>query len=77
MKRIAAGAFKTHCLAIMDEAEAKRETVIITKHGKPVARLVPVHAEIDTIYNFMAGKGKIVGGIVSPALSADDWGVPQ
>jgi len=76
MKRIAAGAFKTHCLAIMDEAEAKRETVIITKHGKP-ARLVPVHAEIDTIYNFIAGKGKIVGDIVSPALSADDWGVPQ
>ena len=74
MKKIAAGAFKTHCLAIMDEVEAKHETVVITKHGKPVAKLVPVNAEADTICNFMAGKGKVVGDIVSHALSTDEWG---
>jgi antitoxin (DNA-binding transcriptional repressor) of toxin-antitoxin stability system len=32
--------FKTNCLALMDEVQAKRETVAITKHGKPVAKLV-------------------------------------
>jgi prevent-host-death family protein len=42
MKKMAAGSFKTHCLAIMDEVQAKRETVVITKHGKPAAKLVPV-----------------------------------
>src|SRR6266480_5929568 len=41
MKKMAAGAFKTNCLAVMDEVQAKHETVVITKHGKPVAKLVP------------------------------------
>ena len=39
MKTMAAGAFKTNCLAVMDEVQAKHETVVITKHGKPVANL--------------------------------------
>ena len=39
---MAAGLFKVHCLAVMDEVHSKRETVVITKHGQPVAKLVPV-----------------------------------
>ena len=74
MKRVAAGAFKANCLAIMDEVRIKRETVIITKHGKPVAQLVPISAETDDIYNFLAGKGAITGDVVSPALSSKEWG---
>jgi prevent-host-death family protein len=42
MKKMAAGSFKTHCLAVLDEVQAKHETVVITKHGKPVAKLFPV-----------------------------------
>jgi prevent-host-death family protein len=71
---MAAGSFKAKCLAVMDEVQAKRETVVITKHGKPVAKLVPVIAETDDIYNFMAGKGTVTGDVVSPAISAEDWG---
>jgi prevent-host-death family protein len=74
VKKMAAGAFKANCLAIMDEVRIKRETVIITKHGKPVAQLVPINAETDDIYNFLAGKGSITGDVVSPALSSRDWG---
>ena len=74
MKRVAAGTFKTKCLAIMDDVQAKRETVVITKHGKPVAKLVPVSAEDDEIYEFLAGKGAVTGDVVSPALSAEEWG---
>jgi PHD/YefM family antitoxin component YafN of YafNO toxin-antitoxin module len=33
MKRMAAGSFKAHSLAVMDEVQAKHETVVITKHG--------------------------------------------
>ena len=33
MKTMPAGVFKTNCLAVMDEVKAKRETVVITKHG--------------------------------------------
>jgi antitoxin (DNA-binding transcriptional repressor) of toxin-antitoxin stability system len=58
----------------MDEVQAKRETIVITKHGKPVAKLVPVDGETDDIYNFLAGKGKIIGDVVAPALSPEEWG---
>jgi prevent-host-death family protein len=74
MKTMAAGSFKAKCLAVMDEVQAKHETVVITKRGKPVAKLVPVNAETDEIYNFMAGKGAVTGDVVSPAISAGDWG---
>jgi prevent-host-death family protein len=74
MKKMAAGSFKVHCLAVMDEVKAKRETVVITKHGKPVAKLVPAGQDTDEIYNFLAGKGAVTGDVVSPAISPGDWG---
>ena len=74
MKMMAAGSFKTNCLAVMDEVQAKHETVVITKHGKPVAKLVPVDTERDEIYNFLAGKGAVAGDVVSPVLSPEEWG---
>ena len=74
MKKMAAGQFNVHCLTVMDEVQAKRETVVITKHGKPVAKLVPVDKGSDDIYGFLAGKGEITGDVVSPALSSEDWG---
>ncbi len=72
MKKMPAGAFKTKCLAIMDEVQAKHETVVITKHGKPVAKLVPVSNDADEIYDFLGGKGSVTGDVVSPAISPKD-----
>ena len=72
MKTMAAGLFKAHCLAVMDEVQAKRETVVITKHGKPVAKLVPPDKGTDEIYNFLRGKGTVIGDVISPAI--EDWG---
>ena len=74
MKKMAAGAFKTNCLAVMDEVQSRHETVVITKHGNPVAKLVPVNNEADEIYDFLAGKGSVVGDVISPALSTEEWG---
>jgi len=74
MKKMAAGVFKTNCLAVMDEVQAKRETVIITKRGKPVAKLVPIDAGADDIYGYMVGKGTITGDVVAPALTLEEWG---
>jgi prevent-host-death family protein len=76
MKKMAAGVFKTNCLAVMDQVQAKRETVIITKHGKPVAKLVPVESKEkeDEIFGFLRGKVRITGDVVSPALSLREWG---
>jgi len=74
MKKMAAGVFKANCLAVMDEVQAKRETVVITKHGKPVAKLVPINTDKDEIFGFLVGKGKVTGDVVSPALTAEEWG---
>lgn len=74
MKKMPAGSFKTNCLAVMDQVQAKDETIVITKSGKPVAKLVPVNTETARIYNFLGGKGSVVGDVVSPAISADEWG---
>lgn len=74
MRKMAAGSFKSKCLAVMDEVQAKHETVVITKRGKPVAKLVPVDASSEDIYEFLAGKGAVAGDIIAPALGAKDWG---
>ena len=74
MKTIAAAKFKATCLALMDEVQAKREPVLVTKNGKPVAKLVPVPTdEPDPIFGFYRGKGKIVGDIVSPITPLEDY----
>ena len=74
MKTIPAGKFKARCLAIMDEVHAKRQAVVITKRGKPVAKLVPVKQEKDDIFGFYKGKIKVIGDIVSPAFTPEEWG---
>ena len=74
MKTMAAGTFKAKCLAVMDEVQSKRVTVVITKRGKPVAKLVPVEVEKDEIFGFLRGKGKIKGNMVSPILTKREWG---
>jgi prevent-host-death family protein len=62
---IAAGEFKAKCLQLLDDVAKTRGTLVITKHGKPVARLVPVEPEQQL---FGALKGSVVGemDIVSP-----------
>lgn len=73
MRTLAAGKFKTNCLAIMDEVKAKREPVLITKHGKPVAMLTPVEEKRDPIFGFYKDKITVVGDIVSPIIPLEDW----
>ena len=74
MKIIPASKFKAQCLAIMDEVQAKGQAVVITKRGKPVAKLVPVEKEKDDIFGFFKGKVEILGDIVSPAFTPEEWG---
>jgi prevent-host-death family protein len=73
MRTIAAGKFKANCLAIMDDVQKKREPVLITKRGKPVAKLVPAKDAEENFFDSMKGKAKIVGDIISPAFDLDEW----
>jgi prevent-host-death family protein len=74
MKKMAAGAFRANRLAVMDDVQAKHETVLITKHGKPVAKLIPAGPQVDEIFGFLRGKVTITGDVISPALSGREWG---
>jgi len=73
MKRMAAGKFKAECLAVMDEVSQTGEAVLITKHGKPVAKLVAPDNPADDVFGFMEGKVKIVGDIVGPVTPLEGW----
>jgi prevent-host-death family protein len=44
-KHIAAGQFKQKCLAIIDDVARTHQAVIITKRGKPIARLMPLETD--------------------------------
>jgi prevent-host-death family protein len=61
-----AGKFKASCLKVMDDVAATGRTVIITKRGKPVAKLVPAAKKPALIAGAMAGSVEILGDIISP-----------
>jgi prevent-host-death family protein len=66
-KTIAAGEFKAKCLHLLDEVAEQRAPLVITKRGKPVAKLVPIEDnESVDIFGCMKGTIRILGDIVSP-----------
>ena len=71
-----AGKFKAQCLAIIDDVHDNREEVIITKHGKPMARLVPLEdaqTRPKSLFGAMRGQFEIVGDIVGPIVDPEEW----
>jgi prevent-host-death family protein len=72
LKRIDTRKFKARCLAIVDQVCESGEPVLITKHGKPVAKLVPAQTNAGDIFGYMAGEVKIVGDIVGPVTPVED-----
>jgi len=64
--KIAAAKFKAQCLSLMDEVERKRKEIVITKRGRPVAKLVPVDQGTNALFGGMRGTGRVTGDIVSP-----------
>ncbi len=75
MRTMAAGKFKATCLAVMDEVQAKREPVIVTKNGKPVAKLVPLDLPegADPLDAFIFPGVVITGDVMSPMYSDEEY----
>jgi prevent-host-death family protein len=67
---VAAAEFKANCLRLMDEVAQQRQPIVITKRGKPAAKLVPVEPEPIDLFGRMAGTIKIVGDIINPIEDA-------
>ena len=60
MRTIPAAKFKAQCLALLDRVSP--EGVVITKHGKPVAKLIPIGTESAALIGSLRGKLRIKGG---------------
>lgn len=64
---IKAGEFKAKCLELMDRVAETREEIIITKRGKPIAKLVPLSdAPERDLFGYMKGTAVQLGDIISP-----------
>ena len=73
--RISAGEFKTHCLRLMDEVAATRAQLVITKRGKPVARLIPVEETMGESFGALRASVVLHEDIVAP--DHDSWNEPD
>jgi prevent-host-death family protein len=66
-QQIAAGEFKAKCLSLLDDVEKTRQEIVITKRGRPVARVVPIEkGKAQPTWGRMQGTIEILGDIISP-----------
>ena len=68
MRQIAAAKFKEQCLSLLDDVDP--DGIVITKRGKPVAKLIPVASDSASLIGALAGKITIKGEILS---TGRDW----
>lgn len=69
MKEIPAAKFKAQCLALLDSVDD--EGIVITKRGRPVARLLPIREDPSSLIGSLKGKLKIQGDLLSTGLRWD------
>ena len=63
MKTIGAAKFKEQCLALLDQLDA--EGLVVTKHGKPVARVIPCDQQDADLIGSLKHKVKVQGDILT------------
>lgn len=69
---IKAGVFKNTCLKLMDDVRDHPKQYVITKHGRPVAKLVPPDAEGASAFGCLRGTVLAEEDIVAPDFEI--WG---
>lgn len=69
MRQIAAAKFKEQCLALLEDVDP--EGIVITKRGKPVAKLIPLGTDADDLIGALRGKITIKGDILSTGVRWD------
>ena len=66
MKTVSASKFKEQCLALLDNLDS--EGIVVTKHGRPVARVLPASTGCAGLIGSMKGKIRVRGDILSSGL---------
>lgn len=77
MKQMRASTFKARCLKVMDHVRATGETVVVTKRGAPVVKVIPADSKEPELFGFMAGEFVVAGDVESPLLPLKSWKVLQ
>jgi prevent-host-death family protein len=73
MQTIQASKFKARCLALMDQVARTGETILVTKHGRPVVELRPHRGpRAKSLIGLHKGRIRIRGDIVSP-IGTELW----
>ena len=74
MQEIAISEFKAKCLAILERVEKTKEPICITRHGKPVAEVIPAAPVMDRSawIGSMKDSIQILGDIISPVIDLDE-----
>jgi prevent-host-death family protein len=70
-QQIAAGEFKARCLRLLDEVQRSRKEILITKRGRPVARLLPADTEAPALLGRMKDSIEIRGDLIAP--TGETW----
>jgi prevent-host-death family protein len=66
VNQLNASKFKEQCLALLDHLEP--EGIVITKHGKPVGRLMPVNSSCADLIGSMKGSIQVTGDLLSTGI---------
>ncbi len=68
MRTIPAGRFKAQCLRLLDEVAETGETIVVTKRGRPVARLEPVEEPRSLVgsVTFLVSDEELIAPILEP-----------
>jgi len=69
MRHIAAAQFRKKCLSLLDDVDP--DGIVITKRGKPVAKLIPIACDSSSLIGSLAGKLRITGDILSTGVEWD------
>ena len=79
MESIPISKFKATCLAVLHKVRSTGESVLVTRRGEPIAEIVPPSrlAQKDRRLGALAGRGRIEGDLLAPAVQPGEWEVLQ
>jgi antitoxin (DNA-binding transcriptional repressor) of toxin-antitoxin stability system len=73
-KAIGVTAFKAHCLALIDDvAQGKTRRVLLLKHSRPVAAIVPVEHPVAELWGALRGTVRLSPGTDLTAATGEAW----
>ena len=72
-KLVAVSKFKAQCLALLEEVARTGQTLVVTKRGKPLARVLPTTAVTGWVQDSLAGSVETLDDVIAPAVPRSRW----